>query len=258
MSPNRFQQLVSTVESYIESAGSRDFREVLKKYNYLGETIEIEVGTIKGFATHHGNMPIIAIHAMYNDTFMYQFAGWHELTHILDGDVGRGSNHSMRDLNFCQRDVYDKSIPENEHKCNLISSYVNVDTENALDMICYNSQSMKEFRELKEALKKAKQKSWNIMDSIDRWNPSQTSIARLKSIKRDIESMSKELEALHYELMDMDAFKSFSDMANEMGVPAKILKYKFEALRLLDYDINPQELEDYGTLFDDIADSYRY
>lgn len=255
----RFQTLVATVDALIESCGSRDFRDVLKKFSkQLGDVFVFDLGTIVGFATHHGKMPVIALHSKLQNTPWFQFTGWHELEHILDGDVGQNAGPPMQDYGVFQHDVYDKRIPENELKCNLISAHVNVDTDAVLDMICYNSPTMREYRELKEALQNAKQKIWNILDSIDRNNPSRSSLVRLNNLKRDIESMTDSLEALQYELTDMDAFKSFATMARELNVPERILKYKLEALRLLDYDIDPQELEDYGTMFEDATESREY
>lgn len=256
MTSERFKALVATIDDLIESCGSRDFQVVLKKYSKkLGDVFVLDLGSIVGFATHHGPMPVIALHSKLKDTPWYQIAGWHELEHILDGDVGQNSGSPMQDFGIFQHDVYDKRVPENELKCNLISAHVNVDTNAVLNMICYNSPTMKEYRELKEALQKAKQKIWNILDSIDRNNPSRSALVRLKNLKRDVESMTESLEALQYELSDMDAFKSFAAMARELGVPERILKYKLEALRLLDYDIDPQELEDYGTMFDEATEN---
>lgn len=49
--------------------------------------------------------------------------------------------------------------------------------------------------------------------------------------------------------MSMNGFMSFDEMAGNLGINDRILRYKLEAMRIRGFDIDRQELEDYSKMF---------
>ncbi len=71
-------------------------------------------------------------------------------------------------------------------------------------------------------------------------------------IPADAETAGKQDTDLETDLAAMDCFRSFSDMAAELDTSEIILRYKLEALRIREYDLDTLELESYNKVFKDI------
>ena len=50
----------------------------------------------------------------------------------------------------------------------------------------------------------------------------------------------------------MDISKTLSQVAANLGVTERVLRYKLKALRILGYDVDAQELERYDRMFEKV------
>ena len=65
-------------------------------------------------------------------------------------------------------------------------------------------------------------------------------------------SSGDKLRNMEDEMISCNYNKTFSEMAMDLGISERILRYKLEAMRLKGADIDPQELERYDRMFDNV------
>ena len=242
--------IFSEIDKDIEAAGTRDFKVIAERRGYMPYDL---AGSILGIASHYYKIPTIGVNAKLKDKAR-QFAGWHEMGHVLAGHIWEPGviNSGLHDFDFFTEDFNSKTISQNEMVANLISAHACIETEEALDAIGYYSKTLKQYRRLKVQQDQVRREYENLLFTIDRKAITGKVHARLKSYQRALSILEREKQGLEYELMDMNTCKTFSEMAASLDTTERILRYKLEALRLLDYDIDPQELESYTRMFEGV------
>jgi biotin operon repressor len=234
--------IFSIIEDKIKQAGSSDPREVADHFGIL--VVDL-FGTIAGYATHYSFLPVIGLNRKLDDMW-YMFGGWHELTHIFDGHIYESSfTNGHYDNGFFSQSVDSRTVSVHEKTANLVSANVTISDEDVFRVTGYNTPSMCSYRELKAIQKELTQTFKQLQSSAD----SPIVRTKLQELRRQLEKTGSSIADLEFDIMLSDSYKSFSDMAEELGISERILHYKLEAMRLRGIDIDRQELEHYDTMF---------
>ena len=220
----------------IAAVGSKD---PFAAADYLG-ILPVDIsGTILGYA------------ALYHNKVWRMFGGWHEIGHVLFGDVFDKAlqQRGILDTGFFTQEVDSKAIAQHEKRSNLFSADVCLSDDDVAEVTRYNSPLMQNYRRLLAYQEKLVQAYDQLRFSVQREEPSTLLLTRMKSYRNDLRKLEERKNDLESEMMSMNCCKSFSEMASELNTTDTILRYKLEAMRLRGEDIDRQELERYDQVF---------
>lgn len=233
--------IFSIVRQKIKAAGTDDPYEVAKFHGI--EFIWLK-GTIAGYATHYMKLvPIIGINEKL-DRVWYRFGGWHELTHVFDDHIyEEGFSNEHCDGAFFAQEIDSRSLSHHERIANLVSADVNVDDDLVVEITGYNTRTMRQYRRLKAYLESLKEVYDQLQFSA--YSDGATSLLKTKmhDTRRKIQVTSDAILDLESDLANIHQWRTFSQMAAEVGTNERIFRYKLEAMRLRGFDIDRQELE---------------
>lgn len=220
--------------------------------DYLGIHVIDAVGSLKGMITCVLRMTFIAVSPNMDDV-MHKIALSHELGHDVCGHLKEpgffANDGTHSDYELMKVPLYAATISRHEKEANIVAADLNVDTPALLEMIGYGSSAVAEYRELRTKLRKLQNDYESTLFSVRGRNPSYSLRCHLVETRRLFQKTSNELHAIEQELQQMDCCLSFDEMAAILNVPRVILEYKFEALRIRGYDIDPVELASFDKVF---------
>ena len=243
------EDIFSIVKGVKKSAHSDDPMDIA---DYRGIIVVNMNGSIAGYACafHAKNTVMIGINCRLKG-FWYRFCFWHELTHVLNGDIYLpGTNGWITDGKLCRQGVSDHSIPRHEKTANLVAADETVSTYDVIEMTGYNNPSMQSYRRMKAYLEGLTRELENLRCSFDFSHPTPYLKAKVIEMKRKIMEGTETLSEMESELIYSNSFMTLPEIAAELDISERILRYKLEAMRLQGMDIDPQELEQYGKMFD--------
>ena len=239
------------------------FSIVKKKAKHAGSTDPKEVADDNGILFIELNGSIAGYAAIYDDKvksvglnrrlegFWYMFGGWHELTHVFTDDIrNTGFKNGHCDSQYCTCEVDDLCIPRHEKIANLVAADITVPDEPVLEITGYNNPSMQSYRRLKTYYTQLNKEFENLRDTFNCSTPSPLLKAQAHDLRRKIKGVSEALCEMESEMVHLGTCRTFSEMAAELGVSERILRYKLEAMRLQGMDIDRQELEQYSRMFE--------
>lgn len=242
------EDIFSLVAGKIQMAGTDDPREVAEFYDFLWVDLK---GSVKGYAAlYNGSMPAVGLHVRLEGNW-YMFGGWHELTHIFSGDIYEsGFTNGHADTGFFAHEVNSLTVPKHERIANLVAADVTIKDVDIEVVTNYNSPTLRSYRRVK-AYQTALAKEMESLRSS--FNTSSNYLrTQMVDLKRKINGVSETLRRMEDEMLSCNYNKTFSEMAMELGISERILRYKLEAMRLKGVEIDPQELERYDRMFDDV------
>ena len=242
--------IISRVDDLIKKHGTTDPKEIAKANNISVADLK---GTIPGYAAVFGPQPIIGLNVRLS--FMwYMLGGWHELAHVFDGHIYEQSFRTgHRDSGFFTADVNSRSISRHERTANLVAAHVFLEDDIVLDITGFSSPILKRYRTIRAQQEKLAHDFEVLQCSIFEGYASNYLKVQLQDTRRKLRSVSDALSDMENEMVHLEFCRSFSDMAAELGVDERILRYKLESMRLRGYDIDVQELEDYSKMFTDVV-----
>lgn len=241
------ENIFSTIDKIIADTGTDDPIAVAENKGILAILIN---GSIKGYASLYHGIPAIGINVVLN-ALWYKFTGWHELGHVFDGHIYEDtSGRGLVDFECCAQEVDSLIIPRHEKIANLISANVCVKDEDVLTITNYDSQLMSSYRRLRAYQEHLVQEAEALRFSCYWNNASSLLKTQIHDLKHKINNVSQSLANMEMEINATNCCKTFHEMASELGVNERILRYKLEAMRMRGYDIDPQELETYNKMFD--------
>lgn len=241
------EEIFSLIAGKIDEAGTTDPREVADHYRFLWIDLK---GSIKGYAAlYNSRLPAIGLHVALKNKW-YMFGGWHELAHIFCGDIYEpGFKNGHADNGFFNHDIHSISIAKEEKTANLIAADITIKDEEIELATNFNSPTLRSYRRMK-AYQSALSNELEVLRS-NYERPSVTMNVRMADLRRKIQGVQDTLQDMEFEMTSYNYNKTFSEMALELGITERILRYKLEAMRLKGVDIDPQELERYDRMFED-------
>ena len=241
------EDIFSVIAGKIKEAGTDDPRKVADYYDILWIDLK---GSVKGYAAlYNETMPAIGLNVNLTGIW-YMFAGWHELKHVFLGDIYEpGFTNGHSDFGYFEQEVNSLNVPRHEKSANLIAADVTIKDRDVQEVTNYNSPTLQSYRRMKAYQQALAREMETLRDT---FNPTSNYLkSQMHDLKRKIQSVSETLRSMEDEMIACNYNKSFSEMAMELGISERILRYKLEALRLRGEDIDPQELERYDRMFDD-------
>jgi len=242
--------IFSYIDSLIARADTKKPKAVAKYYHIT--YIELK-GTIGGYATLYGPQPAIGVNVKQSDMWQ-ELGGWHELVHVFDGHIYEpGFEKGFVDGAFFTADYDSKTISRHERTANLVAAHVYLDDDKVLEKIGYNNSSFQQYRRAKAYRDNLMHELEGLRCSTFRDEQAST-YQKIKTQKtyREFQIASESLSDLEADLVYSDCCKTFSEIAASLNVDERILRYKLESMRLRGYDIDPQELEHYSRMFDQV------
>lgn len=239
--------IFSIIAEKIKEAGTDDPREVARFYDYLWVDLR---GTVKGYAAvYNENLPAIGL-SINLTGFWYMFGGWHELTHVFAGDIYEpGFTNGHSDFTYLTKEVNSLSIPKHERIANLVGADVTIKDKAVQEVTNYNSPTLRSYRRMKAYQQALVREMENLRSS---FNPQSNYMkTQMVDLRRKIHGVSETLRNMEDEMISCNYNKTFAEMAMELGITERILRYKLEAMRLRGEDLDPQELERYDRMFED-------
>ena len=219
--------------------------------DYLG-ILPIDIsGNILGYAAlYNDKYPAIGLNTRL-DPVWRMFGGWHEIGHVLYGDVYDRAlqKRGLLDTRFFSQEVDSKTIAVHERRANLFSADVCLSDEDVAEVTRYNSPLMLSYRRLLAYQEKLVHAYEQLRFSVQAESPSALMLTRMKSYENDLRKLEDRKNDLESEMLMTNCCKSFSEMASELDTTETILRYKLEAMRLRGEDIDRQELERYDRVF---------
>ena len=242
------EDIFSIVKNKVTEAGTSDPREVAEHHGIL--VIDLK-GSIAGYAALYENIvPAMGLNVRLKG-FWYRFGGFHELTHVFSDDIRHpGFRNGHADSWYCQNEVDDLSVPRHERIANLVAADLTVPDDDVIEIIGYNNPSMQSYRRLKAYQNELIKEFDNLRCSFNYSDPSTFLKAQVQDLKKKIAGVSEAISDMESELVYSNCCRTFSEMAAELGVTERILRYKLEAMRLQGMDIDRQELERYDRMFE--------
>lgn len=232
----------------VSAVGTRDPFIIAE---YLG-ILPIPIsGTILGYAAlYHERYPVIGLNTRL-DPVWRMFGGWHEIGHVLYGDVFDKAlqKRGIFDTGFFLQEVDSKTIACHEKRANLLSADVCLSDEDVAEVTRYNSSLMQAYRRLVMNQERLVTAYEQLRFSVQQKDPSTLMQTRIKAYRDNLRKLEEKKNDIESEMMAMNCCKSFSQMAAELGTTETILRYKLEAMRLRGEDIDRQELEHYDQVF---------
>ena len=230
--------IFAATDAAIARANGSTDPEVVVEFNrskvFVGSPL---IGSIIGMSFRYSTLGVISVNRNL-DLVWRMFAYWHELAHVFRGHIDDPGFGYHQDRGLFSVPVDSRAISRQEREANIISAEYNISTEDVLDLISYENQTMKDYRELK----RKQEETARAYDKL-RFSADSTAMIRyrLDEKRQDLES----------EMVSMNCVKSISEIAGELNTSEVILKYKLEAMRLRGYDIDVAELERYDQVFKD-------
>ena len=239
--------IFSLIAGKIKEAGTTDPREVAEHYRILWIDLK---GSIKGYAAlYNGSIPAIGLHVALDGKW-YMFGGWHELSHVFHGDIYEpGFRNGHADSGFFRQEVGNLFIPKQEKIANLVAADITITDKEVETVTNFNNPTLQSYRRMK-AYQKALSDELEVL-RCNYEHPSSYMKTRMVDLKRKILGVRETLQDMELEISSCNYNKTFTEMAMDMGVSERILRYKLEAMRLRGLDIDPQELERYDRMFED-------
>ncbi len=240
------EDLLSWVDKAVE-ASDGDYEAVARQNGIL--PIDC-TSSILGYATHYGCLPVIGLNIKLTGLDR-QYAGWHEIGHVKDGHIWEAQASSgLMDTSFFSEEVDSRTLSRHERVANLVAAHAVIHTERTLEEIGYNSPTLRQYRELQRTIGKVKNEYEQLMFSTGKTGRAKEIIRRRI---QQLRLMLEDKEELEYQLRDMDICRTLSQVAANLGTTERVLRYKLEALRILGYDVDVQELERYDRMFEGIG-----
>lgn len=238
------EDIFSVVRQKITKAGTDDPREFADYYHILWIPLK---GTITGYAASYSVIAAIGINERLTGTWL-RFAAWHELGHVLAGHIYEQGR--LLDNGFFTQEVDSRTIPRHENTANLISADVCVRDDDVLRVSNYNSDTILAYRRMKAYQDRLVRDFETLRLTYNRENASPLLETQMQNLKHKIKGVSETLNDMESEMNALNFCKTFHDMADELGISERILRYKLEAMRRRGLDIDRQELENYGKMFE--------
>lgn len=243
------ESIFSTVKDIVRDAHSDDPKDIADHCDIL---VVRTNGTIAGYAHAFPakDMAVIGVNTRLKG-FWYRFCLWHELTHVIGGDIYMPSaNGWITDSKLCRQGVNDLSIPRHEKIANLVAADRTVSTDTVIELTGYDNPSMRSYRRMKAYLEKLTREFENFRCSIDFSHPTPYVKAKAHEMQRKIREGVETLSEMEADLIYSNTCKTLPEIAAELEISERILRYKLEAMRLQGMDIDPQELEQYSRMFE--------
>ena len=232
----------------IAAVGSKD---PFAAADYLG-ILPVDIsGSILGYAAlYNDKYPAIGLNTKL-DPVWRMFGGWHEIGHVLFGDVFDKAlqKRGIFDTGFFMQEVDSKTIAQHEKRTNLFSADVCLSDDDVAEVTRYNSPLMQSYRRVLAYQEKLVHSYEQLRFSVQAESPSTLLITRMKSYQNDLRKLEERKNDLESEMVAMNCCKSFFEMASELNTTETVLRYKLEAMRLHGEDIDRQELERYDQVF---------
>ena len=128
--------------------GSQD-PETVAEYNSSKVLIGSPLaGTIIGMAFRYATLGVISVNRKLDDVWR-PFAYWHELAHVFRKHIDEPGFVYHRDCGLFAVPVDSRTISRQEREANILSAEYNLPTQDVLELIGYQSQTMQDYRELK-------------------------------------------------------------------------------------------------------------
>lgn len=236
--------IFSAVRQKIKQAGTDDPLGVADYYDIMWIPI---TGRIMGYAASYHHVLSIGVNRKLTGSW-FRFAAWHELGHIFAGHVTEGGN--IPETGYFKQEVDSLLIPRHEREANLISADMCVRDDDVYDVSNYNSETITAYRRLKSYQEKMVSDFNRMRDTYDEDSASALLRTQMEDLRNRIIGGQHALSDMETELNALNCCKTFHEMACELDVNERILRYKLEAMRLRGLDIDRQELESYSRMFE--------
>lgn len=243
------EDIFSATDAAIAKAkGSKD-PEVIADYHrskiLIGTPLE---GSIIGMSFRCSTLGVLSVNRDL-DTVWRMFAYWHELAHIFRKHIDEPGFGFHQDRGLFSVPVDSHTISRQEREANIISAEYNLDTDEVLELICYNNRTMRDYRKLKQYQEQLSHAYDALRFSTFGESPTASVKYRMAEYRHALRELDEKRCDLEADLISMNCVKSFYEIAGELGTNEVILKYKLEAMRLRGYDIDVDELERYDQVF---------
>lgn len=212
--------------------------------------------SITGYATAYRTIAVIGLNRRLKGLDL-RFTAYHELTHVFAGDIYDPSlpDHLL-DNGIFNHEVDSRLIPRHEKRANLVSADMCVQDEDVIEITGYNNPTMQSYRRLKEYQEKLIREFNNLSVSCTFASAPTKLKVRMHDLNHKINDVGDTLREMESDLFYMNCYRSFSEMASDLGINERILRYKLEAMRIRGYDIDRQELEHYSKMFKGMLDDH--
>ena len=244
--------IYSLVDQLKEEYKTDDPTEIARQSDI--EVIDL-YGTIPGYAMRISRVDIMGLNVNLSTTW-YRYTGWHELGHIKDGHVRMEGCSQLLDQDLTNCSYRNNLIPYHEKIANLGAAHAVLDDQDVLDATGYDQNAYREYRRLSAEYAKFCQKYQDLLDLLRFQKPTESLLIKLKNLRRNIRTTSEELKELESDFISISAYRSFEDIAADLGTHPNILGYKLEGMRLRGLDIDPREIEQYSKTFDNAMEEY--
>lgn len=173
----------------------------------------------------------------------------HELTHVVchidfinSFGIGYGEINAFQSLKH-------RNIVRQEYEANVVAADFNLPTDEVLEMLGYNNNSLREYRRILAAFKRHQNEYEQFLASVIFTTKSNYTRQKLLNWKRRMKEWQDELEEMQHDLTYSGDFMTTAEIAGEFGLPQSIVDYKLEALRLRGYDLDAVELVRHNQVF---------
>ena len=242
--------LFSTIDHVIQRAGSSDPEEVIDKLGI--EPVNDLCGSIIGYATRFGRYEVIGYHHSLCG-MEKRLVIWHELVHVIRKHIYEPRLRGLcTDTKVFAQDIDSRVIIIHEMEANLGSADQAISTQDVYDITGYNTPIMIDYRNLNHRQKELKRAYEQLLHSTYSSAPSAKVLCRIKEYEHALGILERQKEEMEGDLISMNCLKTFDEIACELEITTRVLKYKLEAMRLRGDDINRQELEHYSKMYEDV------
>lgn len=245
------EKIIAAIRDKIRKAGTDDPREVADHYGILWIPLK---GTITGYAASYLTLAVIGVNERLSGTW-FAFAAYHELAHVFAGDIyDTALRESLIDNGIFNQEVDDLNIPRHEKIANLVSADICISDKSVMEETGLSSRTMRAYRGMKASEENLVREFERLRASCDENRAPAILRARMQDLRARLQSLSGTIADMEREMAGMNAGASFYEMASDLGIDERIFRYKLEAMRIRGFDIDRQELESYGRMFEGALD----
>ncbi len=252
------EQLIAFERAYKDS-GERGYKKLAEYLNMI--SIGSSYG-IPGFIAYRKQMIFYGVshYFSYNQDdegceFRDKeeaFTGYHECGHVflrhykLPEFLDENGFH--KDMSF---DLHSrKVIKRTEDDVNLLSAHIIVETDQAVELLGCDNQSMKAFRHRQEIFDEKVKEYTRACENTRYGYSSDKCIKKLQAMKNQLDDYHDELLEEFLDLQNDGYFLTAEEMARTCQVPTYIFEYKIADLKILGMDVPEVDLRSFEKMFE--------
>ena len=236
-------EYLKKMDRIIKAAGTRNPDDVLA---YMG-FIYIDPGeNIPGFIMKRKNTVYYGVNSRLSAA-QYAFGSFHEAFHSICNHLdlpGFLQNGGHTDT-FQNRHI----VAHTERDANIGASDVLIETQPFLEMTGYDCEDVRAYLNSVDSFEKAVDDYHRHYEIVVANGSPENRIQRMAAYQQELARMHEELREQAQDLLNSGCYVSKDVIAREFGVPAMIVDYKYEAMRIRNYKVPSVELPAFDKVF---------